>query len=50
MPKFEELIKEQGGYGRFQFLSYILIALSLNMTGMLIYNLPYLLLLPKFAC
>lgn len=44
------MIEDQGGAGRFQWLSWFLISPALNLNGLIVYQLNYLLLLPKFAC
>ena len=43
-------MKEQGGFGRFQLISFVLICLQINSDGFLVYNLTYLLLYTKFDC
>jgi hypothetical protein len=41
-------MREQGGFGLFQYVQFILICLQINSDGFLVYNLTYLLLYPKF--
>ena len=50
MPAFDVLIEEQGGFGRYQKTAFFIISVTINMTGILIYNLGYLLLIPKYDC
>ena len=50
IPDYNDLIEEQGGQGRFQWLSFSLISPSFNLNGLIAYQLSYLLLLPKFSC
>ena len=40
----------QGGFGKIQWISMILCILLIDTNGYLVYNLSYLLLLPKFDC
>jgi hypothetical protein len=39
LPEWETLIKDQGGMGRFQIFSFIIITLQTNSVGWIIYNL-----------
>ena len=39
LPEWETLIKDQGGLGRFQIFSFIIITLQTNSVGWIIYNL-----------
>ena len=50
MPTFEELLADQGGYGRFQLFSNMIIILAVNTSGWMVYCQFYLLLYPKFYC
>lgn len=44
------MIEEQGGFGLFQLIIYLLFVVSLNTQGVINYNYTYLLLYPKFEC
>ena len=50
VDRFKELIEAQGGFGRFQWMAFIMIVLGMNSPGYLVYSLPYLLLYPEFDC
>ena len=50
IPSYEELLIEQGGFGKFQWFSYLVIVLAIQTNGYLLYALSYLLLYPKFDC
>ena len=49
-PTFEEMIAEQGGWGKFQTISFLTICFAINTTGWLNYQYTYLLLYPAFNC
>ena len=50
IPTFDELIEEQGGFGKFQLLAFTTIIFSCNTTGWVTYQYAYLLLYPYFIC
>jgi hypothetical protein len=43
-------MEEQGGFGKFQTLAFLVIILAMNSDGFCTYNLSYLLLYPHFSC
>ena len=49
-PDWETLMTEQGGLGRFQVISFIIMTFQTNSAGWIVYNLGFLLLQPKFVC
>ena len=50
VPSLEEMMDEQGGFGKLQWFAYINCVMALNSAGFLYYNLAYLLLYPEFIC
>jgi hypothetical protein len=50
LPTYPELLEEQGGFGKYQMMVYLIIVLAINTNGYLVYGLSYLLLYPKFEC
>ena len=50
VPDFEELIRDQGGFGKYQWMVFLTTVFLINTNGYMIYGLGYLLYLPKFNC
>jgi len=48
LPEWEDLIEDQGGVGRFQILSFLLIELQINSDSWLIYGMSYFTKYPQF--
>ena len=49
-PDFNVLMEEQGGFGPFQTLAYLLVLSGMNSFGWLMYNMAYFSLYPEYAC
>ena len=49
-PDFYTLIEEQGGFGTFQKMVYVLVVMGMTSAGWMQYNYAYLMLYPKFHC
>ena len=47
---FEDLLLEQGSFGKFQMLTYSILVVAINSGGYVMYSLAYLLLYPKYSC
>ena len=50
VPSYDELLEQQGGYGRYQKIAFFYLLLLQGSAGYVLYNIPYLLLYPVFNC
>lgn len=50
IPEFSNLIEEQGGFGKVQLLSFLLLVSGINSYGWQQYNVNYITLYPDYKC